>query len=281
MEPLGFAIGVAGLVTAFTTCVDCFEYVQLGRQFGQDYGKCILRIDAAKVRMCRWGAAMGLGLEPHLKRQVSASDEEMRLAQSLLEQIMESFKDAERVSERFMKHTIMQKTRTEDLLVYDPNSDLDPSYQRLHLNMRERAIQLQKGTSIRKKAVWSLYEKKRFDTMIEEVTGFVSDLVELFPAAQADQRALCKTEVSEVSETQDLVILNAVACEDDKMLAVEVKKEMISRGHIFSDWEAVGSAKMWAGDDNGFGVKSKGHNYARFTVSDDAYVHLGNVNRGG
>ena len=136
---------------------------------------------------------MRLGLEPHLKRQISPPEEEMRLAQSLLEQIMDSFKDAERVSERFKKHSMMQKPRTNDLVIYDAaNSDLDPSYQRLHQTMCELANQRQKGTSMRKKAVWALYEKKRFDTMIEDVTKFVGELVELFPAAQEDQEALVR-----------------------------------------------------------------------------------------
>jgi len=91
MESVGFAIGVAGLAGVFTACVDCFEYVQLGRQFGQDYEKCLLKLDAAKVGMSRWGAAMGLGPDPYLKQQISASDNEIRLAQSLLEQILDSF----------------------------------------------------------------------------------------------------------------------------------------------------------------------------------------------
>ena len=281
MEPVGFTLGVAGLAGAFTACIDCFEYIQLGRQFGRDYGKCLLRLDAAKVRMSRWGVAMGLGPEPYLKRQASASDEEMRLAQSLLDQIMESFKDAERVSERFMKHSMMQKSRTDDLLVYDADSNLDPSYQRLHLTMRELAGQRQKGTSMRKKAVWALYEKKRFDTMIEDVTGFVSELVDLFPTAQEDQRALCKTEVSAIHKTEDLALLKDIASDDDKILAAEVEKEMDDRGHNVTDWKAGGSSKMWAGDDNASGVKSRGHNFARFTLSDHADVHLGNVNRGG
>lgn len=51
MEPVGFSVGALGLVGAFAACVDCFEYIQLGRQFRQDYGKCLLKIDAAKVRM--------------------------------------------------------------------------------------------------------------------------------------------------------------------------------------------------------------------------------------
>ena len=52
--------------------------------------------------------------------------------------------------------------------------------------------------------------------------------------------------------------MNDIACEDDKILAAEVK-EMNSRGHHVTDWTAGGSSKMWAGDDNASGVQSKGH----------------------
>ena len=152
---------------------------------------------------------------------------------------MESFKDAERVSERFMKHSMMQKSRTHNLLVYNADSDLDPSYQRLHMTMHELASQRQKRTSIRKKATWALYEKKKFDGIIGDITGFISELMELFPAAQEDQRALYKTEVSAISGFQDLALLNDVACKDDEMLVAEVKKEMETPGHNFTYWKAV------------------------------------------
>ena len=93
MEPVGLGIGIAGLAGAFTACLDCFEYIQLGRQVGQDYGKCLLKLDTAKLRISRWGVAVGLGAEPHLKPQISASDEEIRLARSLLEQSHHNTRD--------------------------------------------------------------------------------------------------------------------------------------------------------------------------------------------
>ena len=282
MEPVGLAAGVAGLAGVFTACVECFEYIQLGRKFGQDYGKCLLKLDAEKLRMSRWGVAMGLGPQSSLKPQVSISEEESKLARRLLEQIMDSFRDAERVSERFRKDSITQKTGTEDLVVYDAGSSLNPSYQRLHLTMRELASQRQNRTSLRNKTTWALYEKKKFDHMIADVTVFISKLVELFPAAQEHQKALCEAEVSAISEIQDLALLNEIACDDNTMLAAEVKKEIDSHGHNVTDWEASDSAKVWVGDenDNAFGVRNKGHTAARFTVSGSAQVHIGNVNRG-
>lgn len=280
MEPVGLGFGIAGLAGAFTACIDCFEYIQLGRQFGQDFGKCLLRLDTAKLRMSRWGEAMGLGPGKHLTPQISVSDEEMRLAQSLLGQILESFEDAERISERFKKHTSMQNPNSHELLVCDATSDMNSDYQRLHLSMRELAYKRQKGTSIRKKTVWALYERKRFGVMIEDVTGFISHLVDLFPATQGHQRALCTNEVSIIDKSQDLALLSNVAREDDQMFSAEITKELEKRGHNVTDWKAEGSSKMWIGDKNAFGVNSNGHYVVRFELNDSANIRIGNNNGG-
>ena len=144
--------------------------------------------------------------------------------------------------------------------------------------MRELALKRQKGTSIRKKAAWALYEKKRFEGMIEDVTGFTNQLVDVFPAAQDDQRALCMTEVSTIGKSRDLALLNNVAGQDDHMFSAGITKELEKHGHNVTDWEADRSSKMWIGDKNASGMNSKGHNAARFTVSDHADIHIGNIN---
>lgn len=36
-EPLGLAIGDLGLAALFTTCVECMDYISLGRDYGADY----------------------------------------------------------------------------------------------------------------------------------------------------------------------------------------------------------------------------------------------------
>ena len=280
MEAVGLAVGIAGLAGVFTACVDCFEYVQLGRQFGKDYGKCLLRLDTARLRLSRWGAAVGLDSEPLTEPPTSASDEDIILSRSLLEQILETFKDAERISERFKKHMTMQNSQSEELLICDTASSVDSDYRRLHLTMRELALERQKGTSIRKKITWALYEKKRFEGMIGDVVALTDSLVDLFPATKENQRALCVTEVFTINESQDLALLREVAGNDDQIFSAEITNELEKRGNCYTDWKAEGNSKMWAGDDNAPGVKSKGHNFARFTVSGHADVHLGNINRG-
>jgi hypothetical protein len=43
-EPFGIAAGAVGIAAAFTACVDCFGYVQLGRHFGRDFQTDVLAL---------------------------------------------------------------------------------------------------------------------------------------------------------------------------------------------------------------------------------------------
>ncbi len=221
-----------------------------------------------------------MGIGSALQQQIHISERDFNLAKGLLEQIKDCFEDAEQLSEKFKSRTIERTKQSEDLVTYDPQSDLDPEYQRLHLTMRELAMKRQSGTNIRKKAAWALYEKKRFDTLIADVTEFVDQLVDLFPSIQDQQRSLCKTEVSAVRDTRDLALLKDIASIDDRYLEAEASKEMASRGHILTNWKADGKSKMWVGDENAFGVESKGHHSSNFSLSGEADVRVGNVNRG-
>ncbi len=53
-EPFGIAVGLASLAGVFTSCVDCSDYIQLGRHFGQDYQRSLLKLDLVANRLSRW-----------------------------------------------------------------------------------------------------------------------------------------------------------------------------------------------------------------------------------
>lgn len=88
MEPASLTVGVVGFASPFSTCMECFDYIQLGRAFGKDYGKCLLRLDAAKLRFSRWGEAMGIALSSQTRGTIVVPDKDFQVAQSLLQQIV-------------------------------------------------------------------------------------------------------------------------------------------------------------------------------------------------
>ena len=280
MEPVSFALGIGGLAGIFTACVDCFEYIQLGRSFGDDYGKCLLRLDAARLRMTRWGAAVGLGAGTQSLRRLVASEDELRIANSCLGQILATFEAAEKESERFKNHSVMKKQETHDLIICDPNLQLESSYKSVHTAMRELARQRQKKSSYIEKTAWALYGKGKFDAMINDINGFISDLVGLFPASVETQSSLCSTETSTIKQTEDLLLLKDVASQDDTILEESIVREIESRGHTLTEFTAKGDSKTRVGDKNGVGVASKSHHVSKFTISDKAGLNIGNVNAG-
>lgn len=272
MEPASLTIGVVGLASLFSTCMECFDYIQLGRAFGKDYGKCLLRLDAAKLRFSRWGEAMGIALSSQTRGTIVVPDKDFQVAQSLLQQIVESFEDAEKVSKRYQRHTELESPTSDVLTVYDERTGLCRRDLNLHSQLRAMASGRQISTGLVQKTRWALYEKRKFDTMISEITEFVGKLVDLFPIAKESQIPLCEVELLAIEDAQDLATLKTLAGPDDDVLDQSVEAELKRRGHVVKNWNAVDNADVWVGDENEYGIESKGHHVSKFTVSGSAKI---------
>jgi hypothetical protein len=96
-EPFGIVAGAIGIASAFTACVDCFEYVQFGRHFGRDYETSQLALNYARLRLTRWGESVNIYDDPQLGRQ-DATAAEIQLAKDALLQILVLFADTESIS---------------------------------------------------------------------------------------------------------------------------------------------------------------------------------------
>lgn len=59
MEPVGLAVGIAGLAGLFTTCLECFNIVQRGRYFGRDHSILEAKYANQRLRLQTWGRACG------------------------------------------------------------------------------------------------------------------------------------------------------------------------------------------------------------------------------
>ncbi|EXK49790.1 hypothetical protein FOMG_02270 [Fusarium oxysporum f. sp. melonis 26406] len=60
MEPLGLAVGVAGLAGLFSSCLEAVDKVQSYQTFGTDSRVLDTRFKAAKTRFERWGLGVGI-----------------------------------------------------------------------------------------------------------------------------------------------------------------------------------------------------------------------------
>ena len=120
----GVVIGGVALTSLFTTCVDCFEYVQLGRDFGKNYQRSQLQLTAVQLRLSRWGESVRIMDDPSSQRfEVTlATPEEAVLVQGILGEIMVVFEDMEMISRRMTSQHRSQPNKAISSAIEDDKS---------------------------------------------------------------------------------------------------------------------------------------------------------------
>jgi hypothetical protein len=226
-EAAGLAVSVIALTSLFNNAVECFEFIQLGRTLGTSFQTSQLKLGNARLRLSRWGKSLRLD-EEDVRDVVSlqerfGSEAKTKHAEALLGQVVELFAEAEGVSNRYKSRTAPHDA---SLVVYDPQTDLAPAMMNLHKKMRQMAIERQKRSGLRQKTKWALYQEKQFRRLIEDITELVDALIELFPAAQPSQRALCDIEVSTIghSDREGIALLREIAAAQDRLLEQAITK---------------------------------------------------------
>ncbi|RYN48804.1 hypothetical protein AA0117_g13441 [Alternaria alternata] len=224
-EAAGLVVGVVALAGLFNNTVECFEFVQLGRAFGKDFQTSQLKLDNARLRLSRWGKSLSLD-DDGVRDAVSlrgrfGSEANVKHAETLLGQIVELFAEAEGISHKYRSRAEPQDG---SLVVYDPQTDMDPAMAMLHEKMRQLAIERQNRSGVRQKAKWALYQEKQFRRLIEDITELVDSLVDLFPATQQSQRELCEMEVSAIGHSEGISVLKEIASAQDKLLEQAMTK---------------------------------------------------------
>ncbi|KAG7294268.1 hypothetical protein NEMBOFW57_004338 [Staphylotrichum longicolle] len=222
MEPFGIlasALSVAGL---FNNCVDCFEYIQLGRHFERDYATCQLKLDVAKLRLTRWGEAVKINDDLRFQ-SIEPGEKSVKWAQSLIRQIIKLFDSAWETSNEYELVTDQQ-----NLVVFE-DKDMKPVERALHNQMKVMADRRLKrhATSLSKKIAWALYGRKSLERIIEGITGLIDGLEKAFPAeVEAVRHKLVEIEIEEVEDEASLTVLKDAAVGIDTALSNAAAQKM-------------------------------------------------------
>ncbi|KAJ9500831.1 hypothetical protein H2202_003389 [Exophiala xenobiotica] len=215
-EAVGLAFAILG---AFNDAIQCFEYVQVARNFDQSFQTAILKLDLPKLRLSRWGQSVGLdrvetGMQ--LLPAVAGSREDHQKAKELLDQIVDLFEEAERASGKL-------KSPAKDPTVYDTTRDLDEPTASLHGKLQRLSLRRFKPRGVLNKAKWALYKEKSLNRLIQDITELVTGLIELFPAARSEQRRLCEQDGAELASDEHISLIAPLIEEQDPELSASIK----------------------------------------------------------
>ena len=265
-EPFGIVAGAIGVTSAFTACVDCFEYVQFGRHFGRDFETSKLALDCARLRLTRWGESVNIYDDPKLGRQ-DATATEIQLAKDALLQILVLFADTESISKKYK----LTANAREDLSAFS-TGDMDPKMVVLDNKMKGLATQRQKKGRFLKLASWALHHRSALKDLLEQIVSLIDEIEKLFPAPQA-QTTLVQQEAAEIGDKQSLKL---IAMGVDSLLQKTVKE--VIAGHQYSNIGIKGQAHTgdaYSSDWSG-GAIGASHKYDGIEVEEGGKALVGN-----
>lgn len=275
-EPFGIVSGAVGIASVFTTCVDCFNYVQLGRHFGRDYQTSALELQLMQLRVSRWGQAVDVYDDPQLGNP-KATTQELQTAKDTLFQILTLFASTEKTSNDFK---LSSGSKSGDLLVFEPRPD-DKALLVLGNRMKDLAVKRQKGASLLKTTKWALYSGAEFQRVIDSITRLMEALEKAFPAPER-QAALVAEEVNAFPGVEQRKVMETIASGLDELLRQQATKAITTSkpGHVYNRVIAKNKAKMlngdliaagWTGPTNG-----PSHTYNDIQAENEAQVLNGN-----
>lgn len=275
-EVFGVISGALSIAALFNNCVDCFEYIRLGRQFGTDFERYQLRLDICRLRLSRWGQAIGVN-RPGVFDTINPQGD-LSVAQEILEDVADLFQSLQKKSDKYRGKAASIERSATDLSVFDPNT-MAVGPQQLHSRLKTAALKRQKNSTLVKKFSWAVYDERNLGNMISELNSHISHLEKLFPAKEV-ARQLAELEIEEIETERELIMLADVSADLDEDLA-SVAKEKKSRLFVrhaaeLIEVEGTGTSQFgsnWKRAENPSGVFET--NTKTVTIKGGASMHVG------
>ncbi|KAH8930733.1 hypothetical protein BT69DRAFT_1188125, partial [Atractiella rhizophila] len=180
---------VLSVVTAWKTCIEVFDIVQSGRNYGMEYQILRVKLEVERIRLIMWGESLGLadvdslGSGTSRAAAVLARDDVRETVLRLLGCVQHAFESTHRFEERYGLRLVTTLPPAIQDWESPPQSQgiLDGVFKRAYEMLRRSARQRQQVTPLRKKALWAVYDGKKFSSMIAELKGFNDNLQTLVP----------------------------------------------------------------------------------------------------
>jgi len=204
MEPVGLAVGVAGLAGLFSTCIDCFNLVQRGSNLRRDFPLCETKFSNQRRRLWAWGRACGLSDDSTFDETLW--DDDVRVAVSeTLDQIAALFKHHTTLSRRYCP-SISKPGETKSVTpaalcalflrlrstsLADPASLVRPAARR---------------PAIRAAVRWAIGDKESFSGLVQDLKELIDGLVQLTEAyhIQTQLQIFIRREIESIYDVSEL-----------------------------------------------------------------------------
>jgi len=212
MEAVSFSVGVVALASLFSTCVECFGYLEASKSHGRDYEILLTQLDVEKTKLLQWGERMGLRCEegrddrlndPHTRPTLERVLNCIKMLLTDSDNLAQKYglKPVERIDHAVEATAIVSRLRMR--LFADSNE-----------RFAARIMNQQKRTGFLAKTKLAIHDCNKFKDLVAQLSTFVGSLNDLVPATETTKRRLIQEDVeSLVGDLSSLRLLRD-ACED-------------------------------------------------------------------
>jgi hypothetical protein len=214
MDPLGLAIGIAGLVPLFSVCVQLFDIIDSGQTYGQDYEILIAKVEVERVRLFLWGESVGLsGQDVNILESDSRSGLDQRLddrrvcsaVSDVLECMKRVFEDTDALKRRYG----LQQSASAPAIQQSEGgrNALKAVFKRTYEKFHSAAKANQQNASLKSTAKWAIVDKKHFRQLIADLRDFNDSLSALFPDVEDHTQVVMTAGIRATVNTEDLRVI--------------------------------------------------------------------------
>jgi hypothetical protein len=172
MDVSGFVFSTLTVASLFKTCIELFDYFELGKNHVYDHQLAGTKMCLLKARLSAWGVSVNLGnpdLGPGGGHHTSYQHwtEEQDIITRGLSSIKNLFEDAAVLSEKY--RIVPQRTRRVKAILSSAHRSEDSLTHHSKTSFIDWAF-------LRKRTVWAIHDKQKFDAFIADLSFLIDNL---------------------------------------------------------------------------------------------------------
>jgi hypothetical protein len=207
VELIGAVSGLAGL---FNTTITWFDYVLVAKQAAPRLQSLLVKLDAAQLRLTRWGKAAGLtGLRIEDEESLKSS-ESFQLDEQQEQQAIRTFRTVAALFEECQKLCHRERNgKTEDDASVRENEispfgtagpNWNPMHRYLHGKMRDITDGRRNKVSVAQRVKFAIYKKEHLEKFIKDINDHIDELYKIYEPPKEKETELGKAELVELLE---------------------------------------------------------------------------------
>lgn len=218
VEPISLSLGAVALAGLFTTCLDCLDMIDAGRNFSRDLEILLAKLEAQRAILWAWGCTVHLDHDGKQFNEDLLGPDIQKTISRLLWCIVSLFEDTKKFGKRY---GLKRASGLDVACMSECASSGLGGY-------RSRIRLFQKQSSITTKIRWAVHDKNKFTALVAELKDLIDQLRDV-TSSIADlerQRQMLAIEISSQSDLHSLEVLEEALLEDDPELS-EVASQRI------------------------------------------------------